>query len=276
MRTIAHLSDLHFGRVDLATLLPLARFVNRAKPDLVAISGDLTQRARRSEFEQARAFLDSLPAPHIVVPGNHDIPLYNVYARFASPLVRFRRYIAEDFEPVYYDGELAVIGVNTARSLTIQGGRVNATQVVRLREWLCEFGAGVTKIVVTHHPFELAPGQSERLLLGKARSLMRRVADCGADLFLSGHLHLGFVGLSAVRYRIPGLSALIVQAGSATSSRLRGEANSFNILRIDHPEIEIERIAWDAPAGQFRLSRTVRFRRQAHGWERLGDNTIHG
>lgn len=260
MRTLVHLSDLHFGRIDPLLPGPLAQSIEQIRPDLVAISGDLTQRARREEFEQARAFLDALPSPQIVVPGNHDVPLYNPYLRFLGRLRRFRLYIGEDLEPTYADEEIAVIGVNTARSLAFKGGRINVAQVARIREWLHPFPAGVTKIIVTHHPFDLPAGLGGDVV-GRARMVMRRLAGCGADVFLSGHLHRGHTGHTSFRYQVPGLSALIVQAGTATSTRGRGEANSFNVIRIEPPEIEVERMSWDPLNRSFRsLSREL-FRR---------------
>jgi 3',5'-cyclic AMP phosphodiesterase CpdA len=268
MRTVAHLSDLHFGRLDEGTLDPLKRFLDRVKPDLVAVSGDLTQRAHAAEFREARRLLDALPSPQIVVPGNHDIPLHNVYARFARPLSKFRQIIESNPEPTYADEEVAAIGVNTARSLVVKGGRISVRQVAVVREWLCSFGPAVTKIVVTHHPFDLPEGGRERLVVGRARLLMNRIANCGAGVFLSGHLHLEHVGLSTTRYKVPGLSALLVQAGTATSTRGRGGTNSFNILRIDAPRIVIERIAWDAAQGAFELAATAHFRRADDEWVR--------
>src|ERR687890_834447 len=131
MRTIVHLSDLHFGRVNPGLVDPLIRTVREVGPDLVAISGDLTQRARSHQFQQARSFLDSLPQPQIVVPGNHDIPLHNVFARFLEPLTKYKRYITEDLQPAYANEEVVVIGVNTARSLVFKGGRINRSQVDR-------------------------------------------------------------------------------------------------------------------------------------------------
>ncbi|MGB9178581.1 MAG: metallophosphoesterase, partial [Pyrinomonadaceae bacterium] len=125
MRTIVHLSDLHFGRVDYSVVKPLIEHVKEAKPDLVAVSGDLTQRARTAQFKEAREFLDALPQPQIIVPGNHDVPLHNVFARFLQPLDKYRRHITDDLEPFYADEEIAVLGLNTARSLTIKYGRIN-------------------------------------------------------------------------------------------------------------------------------------------------------
>src|SRR5215216_6264140 len=119
MRRIVHLSDLHFGRVNPDLLGPLTRTVRELEPDLIAVSGDLTQRARSHQFQEARSFLDTLPKPQIVVPGNHDIPLHNVFARFVEPLTKYKRYITEDMQPTYEDEEVVIVGVNTARSLVV-------------------------------------------------------------------------------------------------------------------------------------------------------------
>src|SRR5215211_7176008 len=240
MRTIIHLSDLHFGRVNPLLIDPLIRIVREVEPDVVAISGDLTQRARSYQFQQARSFLDALPKPQIVVPGNHDIPLHNLFARFFEPLTKYQRYITDDLQPVYEDDELIIIGVNTARSAVFKGGRINKSQVVRLREKFCSLEDRVVKAVVTHHPFDLPEGHNERDLVGRAKMAMTDLADCGADLFLAGHLHISHLGHTK-RYNIHGHSALVVQAGTATSTRERGEANSFNFLRIAFPEITVER-----------------------------------
>src|SRR5215211_5624613 len=151
MRTIIHLSDLHFGRVNPLLLDPLLQVVREVKPDLVAISGDLTQRARSYQFQQARSFLDALPKPQIVVPGNHDIPLHNLFARFIEPLTKYKRYITDDLQPSYQDEEVVIVGVNTARSLVFKGGRINEIQVSRLRDKFCSFGEDVVKVIVTHH-----------------------------------------------------------------------------------------------------------------------------
>jgi 3',5'-cyclic AMP phosphodiesterase CpdA len=267
MRTIVHLSDLHFGRVDQNLLEPLVRSVVALKPDLVAVSGDLTQRARSHQFLEARAFLDRLPQPQIVVPGNHDVPLHNVFSRFLQPLEKYQRYICADLQPSFADGEIAVIGVNTARSLTIKGGRINELQMARLRETLCSFDDQLVKVVVTHHPFDLPAGHDERDLVGRARQAMIGLAECGADLFLAGHLHISHTGHTAKRYKIHGHSALVVQAGTASSTRGRGEANSFNVIRIEHSEIVVERFTW-ADNADFVLAGQERFRQAADGWVR--------
>jgi 3',5'-cyclic AMP phosphodiesterase CpdA len=277
MRTLIHLSDLHFGRLDERVVAPLIAQIGELKPDVVAVSGDLTQRARTEQFKAARAFLDALPrVPQIVVPGNHDVPLYNVFARFAQPLDKYRRYIAADTEPFYADAEIAILGINTARSLTVKYGRVNRMQIARIRERLCPVGNEVTKIVVTHHPFDVPAGADERDMVGRAQAAMEALAACGADVLLAGHLHISHTGHTAKRYRIRGHSALVVQAGTATSTRGRGEANSFNVLRLKHPYINVQRLAWRAEQQTFTLASSEHFRHTPDGWVRLSDETAAG
>jgi 3',5'-cyclic AMP phosphodiesterase CpdA len=277
MRTIVHLSDLHFGRVETDVLDPLAASVAEARPDVVAVSGDLTQRARSSQFKEAREFLDRLPrVPQIVVPGNHDVPLWNAYRRFARPLEKFRRYISEEHEPFYADEEIAILGVNTARSLTVKYGRINERQVARIRELFCEIGEGVTKVVVTHHPFDLPEGYDEAEIVGRARMAMETLAACGADVLLAGHLHVAHTGHTAKRYRIAGHSALVVQAGTATSSRVRGEANSFNVVRVKRPHANVVRLAFDRDKKTFAPASSEHFRHTPGGWERLSDESAAG
>ncbi len=269
MRTVVHLSDIHFGSVNEAIIAPLIRTINDVRPDVVAVSGDLTQRARAHQFKEARAFLDALPRPQIVVPGNHDIPFHNVFLRFAQPLEKYRRYITDEMRPSYADDEIAILGVNTARSLTIKGGRINKTQVAWLREKFCAFGPDVIKIVVTHHPFDLPEGHHGRDLVGRSRMAIRELSTCGADLFLAGHLHISHTGHTAKRYKFGGRTAVVVQAGTASSTRGRGEVNSFNVIRLAQTDISIERLAWQPSQTTFITSVTDRFLRASSGWSRV-------
>ena len=271
MRTIVHLSDLHFGRVDYSIIGPLVAAVTSIRPNVVAVSGDLTQRARSHQFKEARKFLDALPSPQIIVPGNHDVPLYNAFARFLQPLEKYRRYITPDLEPFYSDEEVAVLGINTARSLTIKYGRINRAQIARARQRLCAFGANVAKVVVTHHPFDLPEGHKEAELVGRARLAMEALASCGADVLLAGHLHVSHTGHTAERYKIAGHSALVISAGTATSTRGRGEANSFNVIRINHPLINVERLVWQTERAAFAPSPAENFRHTPGGWVRVTD-----
>ena len=264
MRTIAHLSDLHFGRVDPSLLEPLGRRLLECRPDVVVVSGDLTQRAKSAEFRDARRFLDTLPGRVLVVPGNHDVPFYNLFQRFFQPHDKYQRYISRDLEPAFIDDEIAVVGVNTARSSVFKGGRINAEQMGRVRERLCRLER-VTKIVFTHHPFDLPEGHGDRHLVGRASEAMSAFAACGADILLAGHLHASHIGHTAARYRIEGFSALVVQAGTATSTRGRGEANSFNVLTIEPGRVAVQRFSWTQ--GHFAPATPERFERTPSGWK---------
>ena len=270
MRTIVHLSDLHFGRLDERLLAPLAQAVGAAAPDLVAVSGDFTQRALRRQFIEARAFLDTLRFRTLVVPGNHDVPLYNVAARIARPLAAYQRFISKDLEPTYLDEEMAVVGLNTARAWVTRGaGRLNEAQVNRAADWLRRAPPSLIRIVVTHHPFDLPEGVPAGHLVGRASMAMTRLAGAGADLFLAGHLHVSHVGHTAERYKIEGHSALVVQAGTM-STRGRGELNTFNVLRVQRPDVTIERHSWDAGRQRFGTSWTGKFHHTAEGWMPAG------
>jgi 3',5'-cyclic AMP phosphodiesterase CpdA len=265
VRTIVHLSDLHVGRLDPRVLDPLVSAVRGVGPNLVVISGDFTQRATTQQFVEARRFLDALALRTLSIPGNHDVPLWNVAARFVAPLDRYKRYITADLEPEYRDDEIVVVGVNTARSLAWGEGRINAGQVDRMLARLHAAPADATRIIVTHHPFDLPPGVQEKRLLGRARAAMARLAAAGADLFLSGHLHVSHVSHSAERYRIAGHSALIIHAGTV-STRGRGEEPSFNVLRLDGVSLAIGRFLWQAESGRFVETAFGVYRRGAEGW----------
>jgi 3',5'-cyclic AMP phosphodiesterase CpdA len=267
MRTLVHLSDLHFGRIDPAILAPLIKFIGEMKPDLVAISGDLTQRARTAEFVAAHEFLAAIPFPQIVVPGNHDVPLHNVFARFLRRLDRYQRYITAELQPVFADAEIAAVGVNTARAFTWKDGRINRGQLEKLRVTMNTAPPGRTKIVVTHHPFDLPAGAAGRVV-GRSRRAMKTLSECGVDLFLAGHFHIADTSQTAKRYQMPGYSALIVSSGTSTSTRGRGQPNSFNVVRIDRPQLAIERRVWRRSSGSFDVFSVENFRRAETGWVR--------
>lgn len=252
MRTIVHTSDLHFPRVDARIMASLASWINDLSPDLVVVSGDLTQRARRSQFLQAAAFLNSLRPPLLVVPGNHDVPMFNIPARVLTPFADYQRHIAEDLEPVFDDPEMLVVGLNSVRTVLFSDeGRLNVSQADRAAERLRAAEPGTMRIVVTHHPFDVPKGSRQDKMIGRSRMAMERLAAAGTDIFLAGHLHVSHVGGTATRYKIAGHSALLVQAGTM-STRERGEPNSFNVIRInDRDTVTIDRMAWHAPTSGF-------------------------
>ncbi len=268
MRRIVHLSDVHFGTEDRAVSELVVTKINEISPNLVVVSGDLTQRAKSKEFRHARVFLDRLPKPQIVVPGNHDIPLYNIVNRFLKKLDKYERYITSDLTPTFIDQEIAVIGVNTARSLTIKGGRINDEQIDYIRSRFTGLSDEMLKVVVTHHPFDLPEGHSEDDVVGHAEKAMPMIADCGGDVFLAGHLHVSNIETTAKRYHLNnGRVALIIQAGTATSARVRGEPHSFNIIEFEHPQLRIERLECRAIAEGFLRAEYKKYRQTSNGWQ---------
>jgi 3',5'-cyclic AMP phosphodiesterase CpdA len=266
MSTLVHLSDIHFGRVDPRLIASLVPTVDTVAPDLVVVSGDLTQRARRGQFRQARQFLDRLRFPLLVIPGNHDVPLFNLAARLVDPYGGYRRHIQRELEPAFENAEMVVVGLNSARAFPFHGGgRLNAAQVARAASRLKSAAPHAIRIVVTHHPFDLPDTHGDEHLVGRSTMAMERLASAGADVFLAGHLHVSHVGHSAQRYQIAGHSALVVQAGTL-STRQRGEANTMNVLRVASAQIEVERYSWDDTAQSFEVTWTGTFRRTADGW----------
>ena len=153
MTSIVHISDLHFGTEDPTIVEALQRDILSLKPSLVAVSGDLTQRATSAQFSAARDFLRRLPFPQIIIPGNHDISLFNVWRRFARTLGRYKEYITEEMYPSYVDDDIAVLGINTTRSFTWKSGRISDTENAHIIDFFGKTGANRRKILVTHHPF---------------------------------------------------------------------------------------------------------------------------
>ena len=230
---ILHLSDLHFGRDRPELEGPLVHTVNRLAPDLVAVSGDFTQRARVGQFERAQAFMAQLTPPTLSVPGNHDTPLDNLFMRFLRPFHRYKRHIDRNLEPTIETDEAVITGVNTVNRFSWQRGRLSKHTI---REISRAFdGAGKRlRVVVLHHPLEHGPDVEKRLMRGAHKALVA-LDEAGADVVLSGHLHNTVTRPFTVA---PG--CLFVQAGTGLSNRLRGEANTFNLLTATRDKIVID------------------------------------
>jgi 3',5'-cyclic AMP phosphodiesterase CpdA len=181
------------------------------------------------------------------------------------PLEKFRRYISYDLAPMYIDDEIAIVGINTARSLTLKSGRVNRLQIENIRNRLVHVSSSVVKIIVTHHPFDLPEGKDTGAIVGRAKMAMSELSGCGADLFLAGHLHISGIVDTAKRYQMKdGRSALVIQAGTAASVRGRGEAQSFNVLEIRDKVLTIDRMEFTGTG--FHNVDTKRYSRNASGW----------
>lgn len=269
MRSIAHISDLHFGRHDRRLVEDLLVSLGRERPDLVAFSGDVTQRARRHQFAEARCFLDRIPQPKLVVPGNHDIPLFNLYARFMAPRAGYDRYITPVSLPgdLYIDDELAVLGLDTARRFARKNGRVSVAQVTRIGRVFRDIPPDVFKAVVTHHPLGIPLGEAPLVVAGRARLALEAIANAGVHLLLSGHHHRALSGGIA---ETAGEGAILVlHAGTAASTRLRGgEGNTYNLIRIAGDRVAVHVMMW-SEGGGFREAHTAVYTFEGHAWRSL-------
>lgn len=266
MSVLLQASDTHFGTERPEVVEALVAFARAQRPEVVVLSGDITQRARRAQFAAARRFADRLaPAFILAIPGNHDIPLFNLPARLLAPYAAYARAFGEDLEPVYESQALLVIGVNTTRAWRHKHGEVSQAQIARVARRLRECPPHKLRVVVTHQPLHVSrSGEESNLLRGCARAA-RAWAEAGADLAIGGHIHLPYV--RPVNERLPGLPRPLwaVQAGTAVSRRVRrggGEANSVNVVRYDCTKsatgCAIERWEHDATRGAFVLADSVR------------------
>jgi 3',5'-cyclic AMP phosphodiesterase CpdA len=274
MRRIAHIADLHFGAEERAVADGLLRDLAAVDPHLVAVTGDLTQRARRSEFAAARDFLASIAAPQLVVPGNHDIPLYNVVARFGWPLAKYRQFITADLTPTFADAELAVAGVNTARSNTWKDGRISEADIERLRGFFTNEPPQAFRILAAHHPFIPPTRDPSAALVGRSQEALAMLAACGCHLIVAGHLHLAYAGDVRPHHVEAQRSILVVQAGTAISHRRRGEANAYNLLTIDQSQLRLEVRTWNGR--EFMPSGATEYEYGEVGWTLLGDSASLG
>jgi 3',5'-cyclic AMP phosphodiesterase CpdA len=265
VRVLAHISDLHFGREDPLLAEALLGDLAATSPSVVAVSGDLTQRARRREFEAARAWIARLPAPAVVVPGNHDVPLFNLWARLTASLDRFRLYIEPEPLPLHADPELVVVGLSTARALTSSAGWITSDQVETLQTRLASAPPDALRVLVAHHPFVAAPGRPHPGPMRGADEALAALERCGVDLLLGGHAHLSYWGDARQHYRTLRRSILFVQAGTATSKRRRGEPNAWNRIVIHAGRVEVEPRVWDGR--RFAPRTPTVFRRTEAAWE---------
>lgn len=268
MRTIAQISDMHFGAHDPLVTEDLIKSVHAAKPDLVVLSGDFTQRARKNQFREARQFVDRLPEPKLVVPGNHDMPLFDLFSRIFRPFSNYERYIkpAGIVGARYSDPEIAVLGLNTARRFTGKNGRISREQLQTIADFFATVPDGALRIVVTHHP--LGQPDDEVFLELALRSVLalHAIVKEGVQMLLSGHHHRALSG--SIEETEDHEQALIVYAGTANSKRLReGDGNSYNLIRVDGHDVEVRVMRW-VPGKGFVEGRTSSYRYGAGGWER--------
>ena len=242
MTALLQVSDTHFGMAVPEVVEALVVLARQQRPDLVVLSGDITQRARPAEFEAARRCMARLDAPLLAVPGNHDIPLFQLWERLRRPLARYAAAFGADLAPVFDSASLLVLGVNTTRAWRHVHGEVSAEQIAQVGERLRLATQAQLRVVVVHQPLAVPSPAERRHQLRGHRAAQQAWAAAGADLVIGGHIHLpGVVPLQ------PGPRPIwVVQAGTAVSSRVRrGQPQSVNLMR------------WGpgAPAGHCRIER---------------------
>lgn len=260
---ITHLSDLHFGHHDERVAGQLAADIAGQNPDLVVVSGDFTMVGSSAEFAEARAFLDTLTAPVLAVPGNHDVPAINLLKRFLDPYGNYRRFIADDIEPFLNVDGVAIAGIKTSRrlrpSLDWAQGSISRYQ---LRDLEARFAAApddAVRVVVAHHPLLLPEGPMLKLMrnVEHADRALEAFGRLGVRLVLSGHFHLSYVRKHEREIREGEPSGpreaavapiLIAQASSTISTRLRGEPNAYNVIDIVNGVITVTVREWNGDA----------------------------
>jgi 3',5'-cyclic AMP phosphodiesterase CpdA len=258
MGALLQISDPHFGTEQPPVVDALLKLANDVGPELIVISGDLTQRARRAQFQAAREFCDRLPAAtQLVLPGNHDVPLFNAFARLVSPYGGYQRAFGNDFEPKYKSDTFAVIGINTTRPYRRVDGEISSTQIERVALHVQASPRDCIRIVVTHQPVHVIKEKDEKNVVHGHDPAVRAWAAAGADIVMGGHIHLPYVRPLSERFSDLPRRIWAVQAGTAVSHRVRHSApNSVNVLRAvsKHPLIcEVERWDFHAASSEFVL-----------------------
>lgn len=269
---IAHLSDSHFGTILPGMREGLIATLKELKPDVILLTGDITQRARAKQFKEAHAFVESLnPTPTICVPGNHDIPLLNIFVRFFDPYRGFRKFFKYRLEKDYVQGDVVITGLNSCSRWRHVQGYLNLERVDKcLRE---KSNQAKVHIVAFHHPMDCKRPQDEKNLLKNNKETMQVMSQNQVDLIIGGHIHDPYATVSNVRYPEVKHTSIIGVAGTCLSWRTRKDApNSFNLIEVDTfdtPTITIARFDQQTDK-KFREKSVHGFKRSSvNGWEAL-------
>lgn len=237
---IAHISDMHFGRADPRAVERLAERLNALNPQLVVGTGDFTQSGRRREFEEAAAFFERVAPPFLVVPGNHDVPVYDLAARFGSPWARFERHLGPAEVRSAEAGEFVIIGVNSARRASPRLNWAYGRLSNRAIDAVCDLAraairSGRYAIAACHHPFVESANRAGAEIVGNGRRALERFAAAGVVAVMTGHAHVAH----ATPVALTGNRILSIQAGTATSTRQRGEKPGFAALDLGADTVRI-------------------------------------
>jgi 3',5'-cyclic AMP phosphodiesterase CpdA len=270
MTVLMQISDTHFGTERASVQNALQQLTHEAQPDVLVLSGDITQRGTRAQFSAARSFINSLNVTTVLaIPGNHDIPLFNIAARLFRPYARYSEAFGKILEPEFENDELLVLALNTTRRYRHIDGALSAEQIERVAARLEQSPRACWRIVVTHQPMAVPSATDANNLLHGHRQALQRWAAAGANLVMGGHIHLPYV--MPLQGGLTGLSDGLwaIQAGTALSHRVRADApNSVNVLRFEAAtaaasQVEVERWNYDANTQRFACVKVDLLRRQA-------------
>ena len=233
MTVLLQISDPHFGTERPAVVEALLQLALQERPVIVVVSGDITQRARRAQFAAAKEFVSRLAAPAIVaVPGNHDIPLFNVLARSFFPYRGFQSVFGEQLEPEWESPEFRVVCVNTTRAARHKDGEVSAEQIDRVSQLLRAATPEQVRVVVTHQPVYVLKGSEVHNRLHGYAQAISSWSAAGADIIMGGHIHLPYIAPLHDHCEDVTRRCWVVQAGTAVSCRVRKrQSNSVNIIK---------------------------------------------
>ena len=247
MALLLQISDTHFGTEQPPVVAALEHLIEHACPDLLVISGDITQRARRSQFARARAFVDRLSVRNVVaIPGNHDIPMFNVLLRAFAPYSNYRRAFGDELEPEWRSDDMCVLCVNTTRAYRRKDGEVSEEQIARVSADLRNADSRQLRVVIIHQPVHVIRDKDETNLLHGYEGAVREWSSAGADLIMGGHIHLPYVRELGERLQDLPRRVWAVQAGTAVSSRIRRKApNSVNLVRYQAGQSSCAVEQWD-------------------------------
>lgn len=255
---LLHLSDTHFGTERSAVVDALLRMTAAQAPQIAILSGDITQRARRAEFAAAASFLDCLQIPVMALPGNHDIPLFNLAGRLLAPYGNYHRALQTALMPSFENETMLALGVNTTRWFRHKDGEVSGAQIEQVCKRLRAAQPQQLRVVVTHQPVHVTELRDRHNLLHGHEAAVSAWSAAGADLILGGHIHLPYTRNLREHYPELRRATWAVQAGTAVSERVRFEApNSVNIIEYDSAAAArrclLKRWDYDGTVGEFHL-----------------------
>jgi 3',5'-cyclic AMP phosphodiesterase CpdA len=269
MTVIVHISDTHFGTEMPEVVAAIKAAITSIKPDVVMLSGDITQRARPLQFRAAREFMDALPAAtKLAVPGNHDIPLFAAFARVLLPYRHYRRAFQKR-EAVWSDADCCIVAFDATSRWRHTRGRLSAAQIRKGMEAArARMKPGQILIVCAHQPLQTAWEQDHEERLIGADATAQLLAEYGADMVLSGHVHVPLITTTHNHFPALPRHFVLAGAGTAISRRIRpGAPNQFNVIACEDGKMEVRSWEYDVGSMGFREVHAASFNRSENGWQ---------